>query len=250
MFSEDLPTTRRSTRNVSGITSPGEPAGPTFTASGRQVRARTGGIYGESTLSGQRDDVDQYDDEDRPQRSTRSQVNGHTSRPANGESDDDSEAASSWKGDDESNNENEFEGDDEDEHDEDEPSEDESMLDIDEKQQSLVVHLHYGKTNQQQTSKEPRIDPPDSNSTKAEVAKNTPEERTIDAEPMEVEPTEVTRNGSSEERPSSSALPHYEYSKENVAAHQDLKPEEVNTKITQELAMAPLEPSRVQNGTE
>lgn len=48
----DAPSTRRSNRQ-SGLSTPAEPAGPTFTASGRQVRSRVGGAYGESVLSGQ-----------------------------------------------------------------------------------------------------------------------------------------------------------------------------------------------------
>lgn len=40
-------TTRRSTRNT-GTHTPAEPAGPTVTLSGRQVRSRLGGAYGES----------------------------------------------------------------------------------------------------------------------------------------------------------------------------------------------------------
>lgn len=48
----DAPSTRRSNRQ-SGLSTPAEPAGPTFTASGRQVRSRVGGAYGESILSGQ-----------------------------------------------------------------------------------------------------------------------------------------------------------------------------------------------------
>lgn len=43
--------TRRSTRNTRNHT-PVEPAGPTITQSGRQVKARHGGAYGESMLSG------------------------------------------------------------------------------------------------------------------------------------------------------------------------------------------------------
>ncbi|KAL9127873.1 MAG: hypothetical protein Q9217_003338 [Psora testacea] len=43
--------TRRSIRH-SGVSTPAEPAGPTFTASGRQVRSRHGGVYGEIMLSG------------------------------------------------------------------------------------------------------------------------------------------------------------------------------------------------------
>lgn len=47
--------TRRSNRQ-SGISTPAEPAGPTFTASGRQVRSRFGGAYGEATLTKQYED--------------------------------------------------------------------------------------------------------------------------------------------------------------------------------------------------
>ena len=50
--------TRRSNRQ-SGISTPAEPAGPTFTASGRQVRSRVAGAYGEAPLSGQQEDVAQ-----------------------------------------------------------------------------------------------------------------------------------------------------------------------------------------------
>lgn len=39
----------------SGLSTPAEPTGPTFTASGRQVRSRVGGAYGETMLSGQHD---------------------------------------------------------------------------------------------------------------------------------------------------------------------------------------------------
>lgn len=47
--------TRRSVRH-SGTSTPAESAGPTFTASGRQIKSRIGGTYGESTLTGQRGD--------------------------------------------------------------------------------------------------------------------------------------------------------------------------------------------------
>ena len=45
-------TARRSTRNT-GTHTPAEPSGPTITQSGRQVKSRHGGAYGESMLSGQ-----------------------------------------------------------------------------------------------------------------------------------------------------------------------------------------------------
>ena len=48
----DATSARRSTRN-SGINTPAEPSGPTFTASGRQVKARARGAYGETLLSTQ-----------------------------------------------------------------------------------------------------------------------------------------------------------------------------------------------------
>ena len=43
---------KHSTRQ-SGISTPAEPAKPTFTASGRQVKSRHGGVYGETMHSGQ-----------------------------------------------------------------------------------------------------------------------------------------------------------------------------------------------------
>ncbi|KAI9700353.1 MAG: hypothetical protein M1836_002368 [Candelina mexicana] len=51
----DANSTRRSNRQ-SGLSTPAEPAGPTFTASGRQVRSRHGGAYGEKLHSGQATD--------------------------------------------------------------------------------------------------------------------------------------------------------------------------------------------------
>ncbi|MCJ1306933.1 hypothetical protein MMC25_000577 [Agyrium rufum] len=43
---------KRSARH-SGVSTPAEPAGPTYTASGRQVKSRLGGAYGETMHSGQ-----------------------------------------------------------------------------------------------------------------------------------------------------------------------------------------------------
>lgn len=48
----DAPSNRRSNKQ-SELLTPADPVGPTFTASGRQVRSRVGGAYGESKLSGQ-----------------------------------------------------------------------------------------------------------------------------------------------------------------------------------------------------
>ena len=50
----DAPSTRRSNR-YSGASTPAEAAGPIFTASGRQVRSRHGGAYGETMLDSHQD---------------------------------------------------------------------------------------------------------------------------------------------------------------------------------------------------
>ncbi|KAL9042885.1 MAG: hypothetical protein Q9180_000269 [Flavoplaca navasiana] len=50
----DALSTRRSNRQ-SGVSTPTEPTRPTVTASGRQVKSRYGGAYGETILSGQHD---------------------------------------------------------------------------------------------------------------------------------------------------------------------------------------------------
>ena len=54
----DALSTRRSNRQ-SGMSTPAEPVGPTFTASGRQVRSRHGGVYGETMHSGQHEEREQ-----------------------------------------------------------------------------------------------------------------------------------------------------------------------------------------------
>jgi hypothetical protein len=51
-LSESMLGTRRSARQ-SGLATPADPSRPTVTASGRHVRSRMGGLYGESLLSGQ-----------------------------------------------------------------------------------------------------------------------------------------------------------------------------------------------------
>ena len=155
IFSDAIPSTRRSTRNASGGSTPAEPSGPVFTASGRQVRARAGGIYGESMLSGQRrgDSAsvplphEGDGDAGRPQRNTRGRTNGWAKGNFNyvDEMDEESDAASSgsgneWRGADDEYH-NEFEGDDEEES-----SHNESIVGGGEAANpSLVVQLRYGK---------------------------------------------------------------------------------------------------------
>jgi hypothetical protein len=55
---------RRSGRNT-GVNTPNEAAGPTVTASGRQVRSRIGGTYGEIPHSGQQAEIDAVRAEER-----------------------------------------------------------------------------------------------------------------------------------------------------------------------------------------
>lgn len=146
IFSDDGP--RRSTRNASGTATPAEPAGPRFTASGRQIRSRAGGLYGASLLTGQRDDeAEDEEDTGRPQRSRTTRANGY----AGYDVEDESEAQSSgneWQGGDD-DEENDFEGDDEEE-----ASGDESVMNGE--NPSLVVQLRYskGKTGLNGTSEE------------------------------------------------------------------------------------------------
>lgn len=156
IFSDDQPT-RRSGRNSSGVTA-AEPSRPRFTASGRQIRSRAGGAYGESLLSGQREDSE-YEEEDatRPQRSrTSTHPNGYSGY-ADDDLDDESEARSNdsgneWDGGDEE--ENDFEGDDEG----DDASGDESI--VNGEPRSLVVQLRYGKGSAHTGPQDPDEPPP------------------------------------------------------------------------------------------
>ncbi|PGH15762.1 hypothetical protein AJ79_02142 [Helicocarpus griseus UAMH5409] len=171
-FSSDALPTRKSARH-SRLSTPGEPAGPTFTASGRQVRSRVGGSYGESMLSGQRKETSQSvgpggegEEGEQPVSNGRPQ-RARVSRQANGtgnhisgynevdEMDEESDAASSG---------NEWEGGDEDndygDEDEDEEMSDDSGLD--DGHQSLVVQLRYGKGKQPlSSSPQPQNAPPE-----------------------------------------------------------------------------------------
>ncbi|KAE8382057.1 hypothetical protein BDV26DRAFT_278275 [Aspergillus bertholletiae] len=140
IFSDGLPSTRRSTRNTSGISSPAEPVGPRFTASGRQIRSRAGGLYGESLLSGQRDETADAEEPGRFQRTRSTRANGYTGYGMDDEMDESDEGHSSgkeWQGGEEEED-NDFEGDDEEEL-----SGDESI--VNEENPSLVVQLRYGK---------------------------------------------------------------------------------------------------------
>ncbi|KAJ5146313.1 uncharacterized protein N7515_000877 [Penicillium bovifimosum] len=147
--SDEEPATRRSTRNAASTEGATESRRPRFTASGRQIRSRAGGLYGEALLTGQRD-VEVFDDEEeeevtRPQRARTSiYPNGYSGY--NPDDLDDSsevhsvgdESGNEWQGVDD-DLENDFEGDNE----EKEASPDESTGN--EEPESLVVQLRYGK---------------------------------------------------------------------------------------------------------
>ena len=189
----DAFSTRRSNRN-SGISTPAEPNGPTFTASGRQVRSRHGGAYGESMLSGHADPteihaisgVDGADEDEeegpisrgrprraaqqngvRPKPRARKHIEGYNSLDS---MDDESDAAYSggWDGgDDESEDHAEDEEEEEEEEDDDDDDGDIEMsdmeeIDIDEEedkvQQSLVVSLRYMKSHSSPPTEETQGD--------------------------------------------------------------------------------------------
>ncbi|OAL51388.1 hypothetical protein IQ07DRAFT_679646 [Pyrenochaeta sp. DS3sAY3a] len=149
-FDSDNYSTRRSGRQSARETSM-VPSGPTVTASGRQVRSRATGAYGETLHSGQVTDrpspaTGDYDLSDEPQQNTRGRstrtanrgaTNGHVKRTLDSDEEDD---ATSWDGGDE----------DEDEPDqmdiEDDEEEASDVSDEEEKEpQTLMVTLRYGK---------------------------------------------------------------------------------------------------------
>ncbi|KAL2068006.1 hypothetical protein VTL71DRAFT_16104 [Oculimacula yallundae] len=154
----DSTNARRSTRNT-GTHTPAEPSGPTITQSGRQVKSRQGGTYGESMLSGQVAAVGDYDtandepshDEEaggRPRRAAATNGQASKSRPGRHidgyndvdemTSDDEGDASEQDYGDDEEEDDNvPLEGD---ADDQDEPSdEDDEREDGEEKK--LIVKL-------------------------------------------------------------------------------------------------------------
>ncbi len=151
-FDSDNLSVRRSGRQ-SGRETPAAPSGPTVTASGRQVRSRATGLYGETLHSGQvTDRASPATGDDRSDVSEDRQQSGSLSRSAraanrnvsNGralhrslDSEDDDDATS-WDGGDEDEDEPEqMELDDEDDGDQ--------SLDEEELPHSLVVTLRYGK---------------------------------------------------------------------------------------------------------
>lgn len=165
-LSDALPA-RRSTRH-SGAVTPAEPGQPTVTASGRHVRARVGGLYGETLHSGQQTSTgrpspgtDEYErsevSEEPPiapgSRSTRTSgrtavngwtkgrkhIEGYNSLDEMDDEDDASSSGAEWDGGDEDepgDPDNDMDVDD---------SEEDDFEDEEEEPQSLIVTLHYRK---------------------------------------------------------------------------------------------------------
>lgn len=165
----DALSSRRSTRQ-SGVSTPAELTGPTVTASGRQVRSRLHGMYGESILVDQRkeieneralpasseleDDGEMAGTDGRPRRTTRQ---GRPSRKQEVYGDDDGlgdesevdSADDGWSGYEDEPDEAEIEPDVDEDDEDDEVSADDSEVDdadIEEgPPRSLVVQLRYKK---------------------------------------------------------------------------------------------------------
>ncbi|KAF2086881.1 hypothetical protein K490DRAFT_74087 [Saccharata proteae CBS 121410] len=153
----DATSTRRSTRH-SGRATPADPSKPVVTSSGRQVRSRFGGTYGETLLSGQAADAE-HEERGRTatngwSRGKRKHIEGYNSLD---DMEDESEASLSgheWDGGDDEEDVVRA-GDDEDE----DMAESDEASDDNAEPASLVVKLKYGKvTHEQDEQKEPSSD--------------------------------------------------------------------------------------------
>ncbi|KIW26668.1 hypothetical protein, variant [Cladophialophora immunda] len=170
-YGSDGLSSKRSTRN-SGISTPLE-TGPTVTASGRQVKSRVGGLYGESMLIDQRKELERVagegsfteTSEDMPatmptSRAVRTSRSGRQVKPTRQgyadqmDSEESEEAQSSgkeWSGNEDEPDESEpdfdgeDEGDDDDEDMSDEGLEPDEVEEDENTQESLVVQLRYRK---------------------------------------------------------------------------------------------------------
>ena len=174
----DALSVRNSTRQ-SGVSTPAEPAGPTFTASGRQVKSRVGGAYGEIIHSGQHEESEQPavgiikdtgEGEEQPTSTGRPRRSGYkvgvSQKPRSrqhiegynsvDDMEDESDATSSggeWEGGDDDDDANDNIADEEDDGDVDISEDDASDIEEEEREegygrmQSLVVSLRYQKNH-------------------------------------------------------------------------------------------------------
>lgn len=136
---------RRSTRNAT----PAEPAGPTITSSGRQVRSRLGGVYGETLHAGQdgQDDTPGFDTDGEVSNTRTRSGRGPSARPrksAGYESDEESDAVSSgneWEG---NEDEDDADADEETDHDLDMDGDDE-LDDVQPRQMIVTLRIDKDK---------------------------------------------------------------------------------------------------------
>ena len=211
-FGSDDLSGKRSMRN-SGISTPLE-TGPTVTASGRHVKSRVGGVYGESMLIDQRKELERAAGEghftetsdDMPTtmpigRGARASRSGRPvkiagQRYTDGMDSDSDEAQSSgkeWSGNEDEPDESEPDFDAEDEDDDldeemsDEGLEPDELAEDDNTQESLVVQLRYRKAKEA-TSFENRQAPPPSQ----QLTNSIPANGTIQSEdvikPLQIRP--------------------------------------------------------------
>jgi hypothetical protein len=152
-------TSRRSTRNATPLEN-----GPTTTLSGRTVKSRLGGVYGESLLTDQRKEMEAFADEvnggeaedsedmptttpaGRPMRGARMKKSPTMTRECY-ESESDEWSGNEDESDKDSEPEFEAEADDDDEEMSDEGLEADEIQDEGDTQESLVVQLRYRKGN-------------------------------------------------------------------------------------------------------
>ncbi|KAK2825675.1 hypothetical protein FQN49_007477 [Arthroderma sp. PD_2] len=173
-FSSEAFPSRKSTRHQSRASSPPENSGPTFTASGRQVRSRVGGMYGQTVLGKRALEATDEDPSNPAGGVDGDMLNGRSRRSrrenrSNGwegstpsdtfnsvddlEGEDEHEAASSEN---EWNEEADVAADDEDEDEALLSDADSFTADLDlDRNKSLIVKLQYGKAN---TAKAPNPD--------------------------------------------------------------------------------------------
>ncbi|KAL8704266.1 MAG: hypothetical protein Q9201_002575 [Fulgogasparrea decipioides] len=160
----DAPSARRSNRQ-SGLSTPAEPACPTVTASGRQVKSRYGGMYGETVPSGRHHRAREVsvggrggaeDDEERHTSTLRSgrdrgrpnrpRAQGHSSSESMGDESDVTSSGQEWNDGDDDEAEDLADGTEDEEMNDDISEEDELAIKEDRFQsRSLVVSLRYTK---------------------------------------------------------------------------------------------------------
>jgi hypothetical protein len=168
-YGSDGVSSRRSARE-SGISTPME-TGPTVTASGRQVKSRVGGMYGESILVDQRKELERIageghfteTSEDMPTtmpngRGMRTSRSGREVKPprlrygddaVSDESDEAQSSGKEWSGDENEPDESEPDFDDEEEEEDEDMDGDADDIEDENTQESLVVQLRYRKGAQQ-----------------------------------------------------------------------------------------------------